>query len=171
MELVTGRYPWDCSTACAAMVFNKTLDEMETLVGHNGSEIFFPGEKEPECRQGVTMSEITDVGLKLGFGLIRMDINPIAQHTEASMRYIYDDEKSRIEWIHSLGLPTIWLGPFASLSQNWHHIVYDPDTTDYFDPRGFRIRKPNIECVSAWIVVGVGNLPRPSLGAIERVEG
>ena len=170
MELVTGKYPWDCSTACAAMAFDKTLEEMEELIGHDGGEIFFPGDQEPECRRGVTMSEIIDVGLRVGYGLIRMDVNPIAQHTEKSTRYIYEDEDTRIEWIHSLGLPTIWIGPFNSLSQSWHHIVWDPVTTDYFDPRGFRIRKPNIELITGWLVVNVGDLPDPSLGTIERTE-
>jgi hypothetical protein len=153
------------------MAFGTTLDEMEALIGHDGGEIIYPGEKEPECRRGVTMHEITDVGLQLGFGLVRMDMNPMVNHGHIKEpRNVYLDQDERIKWVHDLLVPTIWLGPRNSLSHGWHHLVWDPKTTDYFDPRGFRIRKPNIEFVIAWLVFSVGDLPRTSVGAIQRTE-
>ena len=67
---------WTCVAECFAKVFNVSFEELIELLGHDGSEIIWPQQKDPMCRRGFHVQEMVRVGLKLGFAVVQVESHP-----------------------------------------------------------------------------------------------
>jgi hypothetical protein len=70
---------WSCLAASFATVLGLTLREMYDRVGHDGSEVIFPEEPDPERRRAFHPQEMIDVAESLGVAVTAIQGRPTSR--------------------------------------------------------------------------------------------
>jgi hypothetical protein len=106
------------------------------LIGHDGSEMWWPELKEPHCRRGFHTQELTDAALKVGIALLEIDANPyITPIGDTLCKPVFDMESCNLRLIalmdryHGLLLGDRLNGRGTHMLA-WDHLEqlsYDPD--------------------------------------------
>lgn len=73
MKMVTPYAPWSCTLDAFAMSLEVSQKELIDLIGHDGSEILWPEEPEPQCRRGFHLQELLVAALKINYCYFRFD--------------------------------------------------------------------------------------------------
>ena len=68
---------WSCVLDAAATVVGCEPEDLIEFIGHDGSEIIYPGLKDPANRKGFHIQEILDAVMRLGYGLIPIEARPV----------------------------------------------------------------------------------------------
>ncbi len=63
MRLITKPNRWSCILAAFAMAMDVSVEELLSVIEHDGSEIAFPGLSEPMCRRGFHVQELIHAAL------------------------------------------------------------------------------------------------------------
>lgn len=71
--------PWSCLAASFASCLNLTTNELCKLIGHDGSQILWPGLPEPQKRRSFHPQEMIDVALRLGHTVTPIEARPLFQ--------------------------------------------------------------------------------------------
>lgn len=58
------------------MLLGKTVNEILSLIGHDGSEVWFPKNPHPRCCRGFTTQELIDVADYFGYPLMEIEAVP-----------------------------------------------------------------------------------------------
>ena len=76
MRLIKQPSRWSCLAASWAMVLDVNIDNLFEEIGHDGSEILYPGVKEPDCRRSFHPSEFLLPALTRNLGIVQVELNP-----------------------------------------------------------------------------------------------
>jgi hypothetical protein len=76
MQLQLSPNGWSCFPTAAAIVLDVPVEELIKEIGHDGSEIVFPGLREPHCRRSFHLQEIINVCWKRGYALTPFESHP-----------------------------------------------------------------------------------------------
>jgi hypothetical protein len=153
MKLINSPNAWSCTLASAAMAFDYPINDLMTLINHNGSEKIHPQLPPPACYKGFHMQEIVDVGLMLGYSLTRVEALPVqtpdgvAEHTIEKWG-LFTSGVAR--FTHYLEQSSGIL--IGKSRQWWHSCAYGFGTV--YDPRGrvCPVADCNLILESLWIV-------------------
>lgn len=70
---------WSCLPTAFAIALGVPVGEVIKTIGHDGSEIVFPGLTEPFCRRSFHIQELIDVCTHRNIGIIPVEIAPISE--------------------------------------------------------------------------------------------
>jgi len=68
---------WSCIPRAFAEIFGIKFDKLLDMIGHDGSEIWWPGYPEPYCRRAFHIQEMIDAGFKLGWYVLVIESAPM----------------------------------------------------------------------------------------------
>ena len=146
MKLLTNTKNWNCTIASAAMVMDCSIEDLEELIGHDGSEIIFPEYREPGNRKGFHMQEVIDVALRMGFTVTPIEVLPRQCVFEdgAGTYTIFTDEEAekRLRNHFSKGSGIIIGQRRSGLC---HAVAWDHNTQTIYDPNGRTYTLDNIK--------------------------
>jgi hypothetical protein len=88
-----------CHLSAFSIATGISEDVLIGYLGHDGSEIIFPGEEEPVCRRGFHVQELLFVGHKLGHFFMPLELVPAIQsQRQPHKTHIIGDEQ-RFDYI------------------------------------------------------------------------
>lgn len=67
---------WSCLATAFAMALEIPLHELISKIGHDGSEIWWPGQPEPQCRRAFHIQEMIDAALSCGYAVTEIQAAP-----------------------------------------------------------------------------------------------
>jgi hypothetical protein len=67
---------WSCSVTALAMTLQLPVDQIIDEIGHDGSQIIYPGLPEPLCRRGFHSQELIDVAWQHDFSVTPFELFP-----------------------------------------------------------------------------------------------
>jgi hypothetical protein len=81
MSLSLQRSPngWSCLPTSFAMVLDLPVGRIIELLGHDGSEIVWPGEAEPYCRRSFHIQELVYLSWVLGYTVTEFEALPLSK--------------------------------------------------------------------------------------------
>lgn len=84
---------WSCLPTAFAIALNVPVEELITVIGHDGSQIMFPDEKFPANMRGFHPQELFDACAKLGTLFVTIEPYPcfMAPSDHNKIQAIYDD--------------------------------------------------------------------------------
>lgn len=129
MKLIASPNGWSCGITSMAMLFDKTVDQMIRLSGHDGSEIIDPEAKEPQCRRGWHPQEFVDIAFRLGYAMLEIQACPRFEDDKLG---IPDYDNRLFGYLY--GNPGLILGQYSM--NVWHMVAWDG--INVFDPAGPR---------------------------------
>jgi len=65
-----------CLPTAFAMALDMPVADLLVAVGHDGSDIIFPGVAEPLCRRSIHIQELIDIALARGFAVTPIELFP-----------------------------------------------------------------------------------------------
>ena len=91
MIILEKKNPWGCLETAFAMVMEMPLDQIYTLIGHDGSEIVndLP---EPSCRRGFHIQELITAAILSGFTVTEIEAFPVLWTADEKEIEVYPDE-------------------------------------------------------------------------------
>lgn len=81
---------WSCLPTSFAMALDKEVQQVLSLVGHNGSEIIWPKLKEPYCRRSFHIQEMILISYALGYTCTPFEAIPVSKPLGATEPYAID---------------------------------------------------------------------------------
>ena len=81
MRLITKPNQWSCILAAFAMAMDVSVEELVSVIEHDGSEIVFPGLSEPMCRRGFHVQELIHAALWYDLSVTPYELVPAIQST------------------------------------------------------------------------------------------
>lgn len=155
MPLKFQRQPnrWSCAAAAAAMVMNRTVEEVIAKIGHDGSHIWFPDLPEPLCRAGFTLEEIIDAALSFGWFMTPITARPVCTPDGINEREVFTEKyvKNRMDKYLSSYSGVLFGQRHDHL---WYHnVAWDHEREMFLDPSGPQLPKehPPIKIETFWI--------------------
>jgi hypothetical protein len=163
MRLQTKPYRWSCILAAFAMALDVSIEDLITLLRHDGSEVFFPDLPEPACRRGFHVQEFIHVALCLNRSVTPYELVPAiaptgynralhgraigSAHRKAFFEHLIDNRR----------------GVITGRTLTTHHavafekgVIYDPDGWQFpFSFESCEKRGFFAQCV--WIVAPIGS--------------
>lgn len=137
-----------CMLYSAAMLLDTHPDVLASEIGHDGTEVKFPGLPPPMCYRGIHIQEILDCCLRRGYGLT--PIQPLPRSCpqgEGVWALVYDSPEPRFsEAIRDR--EGIILGKAA----NGGNHVFAWDGKMVLDPNGARKRLNEIFVKEVWLL-------------------
>lgn len=135
MKLIRSTKSWNCVLAAAAMVLGTTVQELEEIIGHDGSEIINPELKPPGDRKGFHMQEIIDAANNLGYAVTVIDARPIQTATGRDKFEInFPNFKSAEDRFRHYLDNNIGILCGIAPSGYWHGVAWDGKNV--YDPQG-----------------------------------
>ena len=131
MILLTQPNSWSCSLAAAAMVTDISIEELTTLIGHDGSAIVNPDLPSPANRKGFHNQEIIDAVLRLGFAVTPIHPHPI-QTVYGYDEYVLPFDEQRFH-NHLKCCDGMLCG---KARKYWHAVAWDHSSGKIYDPQG-----------------------------------
>jgi len=133
MNLIRATNFWNCTLAAAAMVMDCSLQGLEKLIGHDGSEIINPTLNPPLNRKGFHMQEIIDAAFKIGYSLTPVEASPVQTATGHDRYTIFRGTaaKKRLN-DYLINFRGIIVGPKPN--NVWHAVAWDG--LNVYDPIG-----------------------------------
>lgn len=149
MKLIRSTNFWNCTLAAAAMVMDTTIEELEELIGHNGSEIINPSLKSPANRKGFHMQEIIDAAMVLDYAVVPIEAKPIQTPDGTKFNSIKLPESRFQDYLNN------YKGIIQGARPNgvWHSVAWD--SSNVYDPSGkiYGIKDINIKVQLFWIFI------------------
>jgi len=65
---------WSCLVTAFAIALNTPLEKILDIIGHDGSEDIHPHLPIPYCKRSFHIQELIDVGFKLNYAIIQIDL-------------------------------------------------------------------------------------------------
>jgi hypothetical protein len=121
---------WSCLATSFAMLFNITVEKLYQMIGHDGSEKWWPELDEPLCRRGHHLQELTDVGEMLGYIVMYIEAKPQLQHPIANDFKII---KSKLSTEYYMGK---YNGVVLGINEYRHAVAFDHNNRVIYDPNG-----------------------------------
>lgn len=160
MRLIKKPNRWSCILSAFSMALD-IADQQHLIdfVGHDGSEIIFPGLPEPMCRRGFHHQELIAVAVALDYSVTPFELVPALQSTP------YTGATPQVFQINMPGRDLMFSmivntkrGVLTGVGRNCHHAVafnqghiLDPDGDSY--PFSFaECEKRHFFAMCAWIV-------------------
>jgi hypothetical protein len=134
---------WSCLLTSFAMAFDIPVRELCNLVGHDGSQVLWPGLPEPTRRRGFHPHEFTLVALRRGWAVTPLELVPAMHPTkEAAVEPVLYGGSGRTSypanWSIFTNLIHTSLGVITGVGRKSGHAVaydrgqiYDPDGSAY----------------------------------------
>jgi hypothetical protein len=126
-----------CGPASLAMLLNLSVDEVIRLIGHDGSEIWYPKERDPHRRRGFTTQEFIDVAFQQGYAMMEI-LQPEAWDGQnLDTRRLIDQFpfsrtfEDRILFYMNFA-PGLVTGHYSA--DSYHMAAWDNTTRQIFDP-------------------------------------
>ncbi len=125
---------WSCMPTAFAMVLGVKVEQFIKWIGHDGSEIMWPGMPEPYCRRGFHPQEFQKPCNKLDYVVIEIEASPKLQDpqnpTNFHQVFTSEQEKTRLDLAmrHQEGVVT---GYYAA-SRKRHALAWSG--TKFYDP-------------------------------------
>lgn len=69
------------------MILEEDVSELCKELGHDGSEILWPGFPEPKCRKCFNINEMVDISRRRGFWVMPIDAFPLSVPQPGSQRH------------------------------------------------------------------------------------
>lgn len=129
MQMIRNQNHWGCLLASAAMVLDKHPDVLTELIGHDGSEIIFPGLPEPARRRGFHVQEIIECAHAYGYAVTPIDALPISTPNGFNE---YPVPLGLERFKKHLNVP----GIFTGRARKWGHACAWDGCETMYDPRG-----------------------------------
>lgn len=156
---------YTCLVTSLAMLLDEDVEKLINLIGHDGSEIWFPDQSEPLNRRGHSTIEAVEVALTLGKALIEIPVNP-GVYNEGNMSeyktiYAGDEIEPRLKY-YLKNYNAIIVGKTTRFSMHaaaWNkniQKVHDPKTGSIQDFKSIFYRLDSVivawenTCVSSW---------------------
>lgn len=165
MNLLKQENRWGCGFAAFAMLFDLSIKETVDLIGHDGSEIWWPGAEEPLCRRGVHVDELIEAAYGLGYGLIQFEANPLLWDTVLGQpkAVVHSDYlEARLDRIMARG-PGLILGQYAP--NKWHLCAWDQThVLDPMEPRRYSFNEVGVSAITIatfWLKVKLRTVHLP----------
>jgi hypothetical protein len=131
MRLQRNPNRWSCLPTAFAIALDVPVAEVIKRIGHDGSEVAFRGQREPNCRRGFHIQECIEVALSLGIAVTPVeafprhapafDVNPVVisfpQGNEARFRRTIEESRGVIT---GRGLYTQHAVAYG------YRVIYDP---------------------------------------------
>ena len=120
---------WECMSYSFCMALGMTPAEFYATIGHNGSDIIFPGLPDPMCRRGVHVNECVHVALWLGYSVTPFQLVPVIAANNGRRTFVMDPLLGPFDhWINTTR------GVLEGDSHSCRHavaydrgMIYDPD--------------------------------------------
>ena len=130
MKLLKQPNRWSCLPTAFAMLLDITVEEVVVALGHDGSELIYPGHSEPYCRRSFHIQEMIDVCLLRNIGIVQIERAPVSEALGAT--YNVPVPKARMEFYLSK-FPGVLIG-VGSISGKPHAVAWNG--SKIFDPNG-----------------------------------
>lgn len=130
MQLQIAPNRWSCLPTSFAMVLDIPLEQIITMIGHNGSAILWPDFEEPFCRRAFHIQELIDCCNQLDYAVTLIEAMPIS---EVKGRYFQQPLSVERFYNHLSGTRGILTGVGRRLG-NPHAVAWDG--FNIFDPVG-----------------------------------
>lgn len=162
MELITSPNAWSCLPASLAMVLKVPLTTVLYQLGHDGSEILWPGVPEPECRRSFSLTEITWCAFKMRMCLVPVEGDySVIPEWDDNYEYL-NVKRKEFKLPENFFIETtltkydaILLG--KSLNGNSHAVAWNHERQLIFDPIGYRTEYSLFEREYVLIAVPIRN--------------
>lgn len=147
-----------CLVASLAMVWDKSYDEVVSLVGHDGTKIQYLGAKYP--LRGIHTQEIVDVAWHLGMAMIVIEQFPqlgaiVDGDVETQLIADVDVLTTRmLSYLHNRR--AVLLGPNATGGP--HAVAYDGEIV--YDPSGTKYPVLDFGIREAWLFLQSNQIER-----------
>lgn len=140
MKLIKSTDNYSCGLVSMAMLLDETPEALALELGHNGGEMFWPNEKEPECFRGFSNQEFIDLCFDRNLALIEIIAEPAIFNHRGQPKKIWEAEKieQRIS-NYMAGNAGMIIGVLESGAR--HAVAWDGQRV--FDPIGFIYRFEN----------------------------
>jgi hypothetical protein len=128
-----GSARWMCLPTAFAMALDMPVATLLATIGHDGSEIIFPGLPEPLCRRCFHVQELLQVALSRGFAVTPVELFPVLRPTDTGphMTVLYPDNN----WRRFEETIRTSRGVIEGTGARFRHVVaYDHGRI--FDPKG-----------------------------------
>jgi len=143
---------WSCLATSFAMVLDTPLQDLIKEIGHDGSEIAFPGLPEPYQRRSFHIQEFVEPCLRRGFLLCPVEGHPMlgAMDRVIQVELPGGNQARLVRMLQSFQGVAVGNGRIGPHAVAWdRHQVYDPNGMIYADFASFTIRE-------FWIVDWIG---------------
>lgn len=142
--------PWSCAITSLAMVLQRPVEQLIEEIGHDGSEIIFPGLDEPMQRRGFHSQELIHLAWQHGFSVTAFELFPaIVPTSGGSVSVPVYFGQARGNWERLIDMIHTTQGVLAGrCSPNGvrHAVCYDHG--EIFDPDGCQYQYSREECES-----------------------
>lgn len=137
MRLIKSTDNFSCGLASLAMLLDADVDDLILELGHNGGELAWPDDTEPECFRGFSNQEFIDLCLRRNIALIEIIAQPQIYNYRMVPKPIMTLEESdqRIQ-SYMTGNQGIIVGMLESGAR--HAVAWDGERV--YDPVGFVYR-------------------------------
>lgn len=78
MQLHPPTRPWSCILDAFAMAMDIHPNYIINELGHDGSEILWPGNDDPYCRRGFHIQELIAIAIKNGYSVTEVQTKPLS---------------------------------------------------------------------------------------------
>lgn len=124
-----------CMLEAFSLVVRKPLEDLEYLVGHDGTMICWPENPPPTCYRGFHPQELIDVAGLLGLRAEWIEKDPLIQGSwDVEPVKIYDEYQARVRWArHLLTYSGVLIGAHSKGRHAWAKIgslIKDPSNPD-----------------------------------------
>ena len=153
MRLQTSPNAWSCLPTSLAMVIDKPLKDIITVLGHDGSEILWPNIEKPDCYRSFTIPEMVFVALHFGYCLLEVIDSVTIQPTSEC--------EEKIIFLPTKNFTNTLLKEYNALllgeSENGvpHAVAWNCKRHVIFDPRGCRISCSLFKTEYVFIVIPI----------------
>ena len=155
MNLITQPNSWSCALASAAMVFDCPIEEIISLVGHDGNQIVHPDLTAPACYKAIHTQEIVDVAFIFGYSMIPIETLPVqtpdGQHEWKIKKWgLFKDNEQRLRHYLEQGNGLI----VGQARKYWHTVAWDRETQQIYDPQGriYNLDDCKINIQAFWLI-------------------
>lgn len=139
---------WSCLPSAFAMILDIPVEVIIQMVGHDGSEIWWPGQAEPYCRRGFHPQELIHVCEQIGVYVTEFQPRPssCSLNPNETKEIIGLEKAFEAVLIQSQGVLT-----GVTLNGNRHSIAFDHGIVG--DPNGLITKIDDFTIESFWRVI------------------
>lgn len=153
MNLLKSPNEWSCLPTAFAMAMNLPLERILEMIGHDGSEPFWPGLPSPMGLRGFHEQELVDVARKHGFNPIHILAAPAYEHWPIlgkPVKRLWPDwfciERMNLLMETNIGVICGMVGTQG------HAVAWDGES--FYNPNGTITTDPNFMNITSFYLLG-----------------
>jgi hypothetical protein len=151
---------WSCLPAAAAMVMDVPLVDVLNMIGHDGSDIYWPSYPEPYRRRAFHIQEIIEIGLRLQWAFTPIEPKPFSwppingERTAIAQPACtqWDSQERLLTHLFNRRAILLGIGPHGG-----HHAVAC-DNQRVFDPNGLEYQLSTFKIREAWLATPIQSI-------------